>query len=183
MSAISDTTKGMPDITMNITISADGHIVSLDGKQVPAGNPFLVSSAGGGFFITAVLPQTAVKPGDTWTKDYGETNPGGSGGIQITSHSRYLRDESLNGVKVAVVETASNASIDLGTGGSGGLSMKGTGTSDVTSWIDPHSHRVLKSHSTQSNDGTFDFGSSTNLGGLSGPISIKGTGTIDLTPA
>ena len=39
--AILDTTKGMPDITMNITIAADGHVVSLDGKQVATGNPFL----------------------------------------------------------------------------------------------------------------------------------------------
>jgi len=181
--AILDTTKGMPDITMNITIAADGHVVSLDGKQVATGNPFLASGAGGGFFITAVLPSGAVKPGDTWTKDYTEATPGGTGGISITTHSKYLRDESLNGVRAAVLETTSNATIDLGTGGSGGLSSKGTGTSDVTSWIDPNSHRVLKSHAKQSNDGTFDFGSSINLGGLSGPISIKGTGTVDLTPA
>jgi hypothetical protein len=183
---ISSTTSGMPDITTEITVAADGSIVSLDGKQVPAGNPFLASSgAGGSFFITAVLPSSAVRPGATWSKDYTQTNAGG-GSIQVKTHSKYLRDETLNGVKAAVVETTSNASVDISldtTGGTRGLSMKGTMTSDVTTWVDPNGHRVLKSHSTESHDGTLDLGSTTELGGVTGPMTIKGTGTTDLTPA
>jgi hypothetical protein len=38
--------------------------------------------------------------------------------------------------------------------------MKGTVTSDVTTWVDPSGHRILKSHMTQSNTGTLDLGSS-----------------------
>jgi len=56
---ISNTTTGMPDITTAMTVASDGRILSLDGKQVPSGNPFLAASgAGGGYFITAVLPPT-----------------------------------------------------------------------------------------------------------------------------
>jgi hypothetical protein len=181
---ISNTTTGMPDLSTEITVAADGRILSLDGKQVPAGNPFLAASGvGASYFVTAVLPTGAVKPGDTWSKDYTQANPGGGGAIKVTTHSKYLRDESLNGVRAAVVETMSDASIDISTGGSGGLSMKATETSDVTTWIDPNSHRVLKSHSNESDDGTIDFGSGTDLGGMSDPMTNKGTGTTDLTPA
>lgn len=180
---ISNTTSGMPDITTRTRVAADGRILSLDGKQVPAGNPFLVASGvGASFFVTAILPGGAVKPGDTWSKDYTQANPGG-GAVKVIAHSKYLRDESLNGVRAAVVETTSDASIDISTGGSSGLSIKGTETSDVTSWIDPNSHRVLKSHSTESDDGTIDLGSGASLGAMSGPMTNKGTGTTDLTPA
>ena len=61
--------------------------------------------------------------------------------------------------------------------------MKGTITSDVTTWLDPSAHRVLKSHSTQSNEGTLDLGSRTGMGAMTGPMTIKGIGTTDLTPA
>jgi hypothetical protein len=47
------------------------------------------------------------------------------------------------------------------------MSIKGTVTSDVTTWIDPSGHRVLKTHSTESNDGTMtiNLSSSTALPG------------------
>ena len=60
------------------------------------------------------------------------------------------------------------------------MSIKGTVTTDVTTWIDPSSHRVLKTHSTESNDGTLtiNLSSSSALPGLTGPVTIKGTGTL-----
>jgi len=69
--------------------------------------------------------------------------------------------------------------------GLGGLSIKGTVTSDVTTWIDPSTHRLLKTHSTETNNSTLnvDASASSGLPGLTGPITIKGTGTTDLTPA
>lgn len=190
---VTNTTTGFPDTTVNVKIAADGHIVGMDGNPYAATNPFLAfSGAGGGFFITAVLPSNAVKPGDTWTKDYDQANTGGTGSIHVTSKSTYLRDESLEDVKSAVVETTSNGTIDmsLGTAGSTtaagfGLSIKGTMTSDVTTWIDPAAHRVLKTHSTTTNDGTMTLNlpSGGAMPGMSGPMTIKGTSTTDLTPA
>jgi hypothetical protein len=191
---VTNTTSGMPAMTTDVKVAADGRIVSMDGNQLAAGNPFLAfSGMGGGFFVTAVLPSNTVKPGDTWSKDYDQANPGGTGSIHVTSKSKYLRDESVNGVNAAVVETTSSGSIDMNisappaagatTGGFGGMSIKGTVTTDVTTWIDPNGRRVLKTHSTESNDGTMtiNLSSSSALPGLTGPATIKGTATTDLT--
>lgn len=191
---VTNTTTGIPASTMAIKVAADGRVLSLNGNQIAGGNPFLAfSGVGGGFFVTAVLPSNAVRPGDTWSKVYDQANPGGTGSIHLITHSKYLRDESVNGVNAAVVETTSNSSIDISLGTSGaaatsggfGGSIKGTMTSDVTTWIDPNGHRALKTHSTETNDGTMSLDVSSAGAGpaLTGPITIKGTGTTDLTPA
>ncbi|MHB8613985.1 MAG: hypothetical protein ACYDAL_16410 [Candidatus Dormibacteraceae bacterium] len=192
-SGVTNATTGTPAFSTAIKVAGDGRIVSVDGSQVAAGNPFLAfSDVGGGFFVTAVLPITAVKPGDTWSKDYSQANPSGSGAIQVKSQSKYVRNEQVGGINAAVIETTSTASIDINLGAPpagaatatfAGISMKGTTTSDVTTWLDPSGHRVLKTRSTQSNEGTLDLGSSTGLSGMTGPMTIKGTGTTDLTPA
>ena len=73
-------------------------------------------------------------------------------------------------------------------GGAGGLqsiTMKGTTTTDVTSYIDAGAHRVVKTHSS----GTIDASMTMNMpvGAanpmLAGPITFKGTQTLDMTPA
>jgi hypothetical protein len=167
----------------------------MDGHQFAGANPFLIfSGLSGGFFVSAVLPANAVKPGDTWSKNYDQANPGGTGTVHLTSQSKYLRNESIQGVTAAVVETTSTGSMDMSLGapaaGSsssafGGMSIKGTVTSDVTTWIDPSTHRMLKTHSTETNSGTVNLDASPSSGmpGLTGPITIKGSGTTDLTPA
>ncbi len=191
---VSNTTTGIPDMTVDLKVGADGRILSLNGNQFAAGNPFLAfSGMGGGLFVISVLPSNAVKPGDTWSKDYDQANPGGNGSVHLTTHSTYLRNETLNGVNAAVVETTSSGSIDITLGPAGGAapsgafggSIKGTMTSDVTTWLDPGGHRILKTHSAETNDGTMTFSgpSTTAIPGMSGPITIKGTGTTDLTPA
>jgi hypothetical protein len=192
---VTTTTPVLPDTTMDVTLAADGRILSLNGNQLAGSNPFLAfSGMGGGFFVTAVLPSNPVKPGDTWSKDYDQANPGGStGAIHVTSHSKYLRNESLNGVNAAVVETTSsgavNMTLDIPASGAapaatGGFKIAGTVISDVITWVDPSGHRVLKTHATETNDGTLNLGSlSTAMPGLTGQITIKGTGTTDLNPA
>lgn len=192
---VTSTTTGIPDTTLDVTVAADGRVLSMDGHQFASADPFLVfSGLGGGFFVSAVLPSSAVRPGDTWSKSYDQANPGGTGTVHVTSHSKYLRNESIQGVNAAVVETTSNGSMDMTLGapatgavasGLGGLSIKGAVTSDVTTWIDPSTHRLLKTHSTETNNGTLnvDASASSGLPGLTGPITIKGTGTTDLTPA
>src|SRR5207248_2255419 len=111
----------------------------------------------------AVLPDKAVKVGDTWSKTYDQKDPIGSGTVHIVSDSKYLRDESFNGVTAAVVETKSTSTLDLsgptqGTPGAmSGVSVKGTFTTDVMTWIDPNGHRVLKSHSTAQDDLTINL--------------------------
>jgi hypothetical protein len=192
---VTNTTTGIPQTTLDISVAADGRVLSMDGHQFAGANPFLIfSGLSGGSFVSAVLPANAVKPGDTWSKNYDQANPGGTGIVHLTSQSKYLRNESIQGVTAAVVETTSNGSMDMGLGapatgasssGFGGMSIKGTVTSDVTTWIDPSTHRLLKTHSTETNSGTVNLGASPSSGmpGLTGPITIKGTGTTDLTPA
>jgi hypothetical protein len=171
-------------------------------------NPFMAFSAlGGSLFISAILPDHAVKTGDTWTKSYDQTNPGpATGTIHITGTSKYLRDETLNGIKAAVVETKSAGAIDLALdvsklaagsataqlpiGGLAGMTLKGTLATDVTTWIDPSGHRVMKTHSTSTDDGMLNIVMSPSasaaapaMPGLTGPISVKGDATTDLLPA
>jgi len=201
MGGVSNTTTGVPAQTINVQVGADGRLVSVEGNQLPGGTPMQAfSGLGGGFFITAVLPAKPVKPGDTWTKDYDQANPNGTGGTHVTSKSFYLRDESLNGVNAAVVETKSTMTIDMTIDesspssemGMSGLTMKGTVTTDVTTWVDPDGHRVMKTHSTAADDATIDLKlppptrlspPATAGPGFSGPMSAKGEATTDLTPA
>ena len=199
MGGVSNTTTGVPAQTINVQVGADGRLVSVEGNQLPGGTPMQAfSGLGGGFFITAVLPAKPVKPGDTWTKDYDQANPNGTGGTHVTSKSFYLRDESLNGVNAAVVETKSTMTIDMTIDesspssemGMSGLTMKGTVTTDVTTWVDPDGHRVMKTHSTAADDATIDLKlpptrlspPATAGPGFSGPMSAKGEATTDLTP-
>jgi hypothetical protein len=190
---ITNTTTGIPMNSIDVKIAADGTIADIGGNPVAASNPFAAfSGIGGGFFVTAVLPSKAVKPGDKWSKTYDQANPYGSGGVHVTTDSTYLRDESFNGVTAAVVETKSSGTIDFSGPSSttknmmSGLSMKGSFTSDVTTWIDPSGHRIMKSHSTSTDDATIELpsASSDQTGPMmTGPITAKGEATTDLTPA
>lgn len=196
-----NTTTGttMPAITM--TVAPDGRILSVNGSSF-GGNPFTLFT-GGGAFISAVLPDKQVKPNDTWSKDFDQANTIGAGTIHVTSKSTYLRDESLKGINAAVVETKTTGSIDLTidmskamsgapassapgipTGMFQSLSMKGTVTTTVTSWVDPSGHRVLKSHKVGTTNATMTFtGGVSAMPGLTGPITIKGDEMTDLSPA
>lgn len=193
---VTNTTTGIPDTTMDVSVAADGSVLSVDEHHFAGPDPFMAfTGLGGSYFVSAVLPTNAVKPGDTWSKDYDQADPSGTGTIHVTSKSKYVRDESINGVNAAVVETTSTSSIDLNVAapvpGSaaasalGGMSIKATVTADVTTWVDPNGHRVLKTHSAESNDGTItnNLSSTKPLPGLTGTVTYKGTGTTDLTPA
>lgn len=214
---ITNTTTGLPGQTVQMTIAPDGRILSVDGQALGGGGlPLLGGSSGS--FISAILPGGAVKPGDTWTKSYDVANPAGTGTVHITADSKYLRDETIKSVNAAVVETRSTATfdltIDLGkmlSGASGGLgdvtgmtggpappasdsgpqsiTITGTATSDTTTWIDPGSHRVVKTHETGSTDTTVTIPMPAGAAATSptpkpiGPITLSGSETLDLTPA
>jgi hypothetical protein len=195
-------TPGMTMPTISMTVAADGRILSVNGNSF-GGNPF-TQFTGGGAFISAVLPDKAVKPKDTWSKDFDQANPMGTGSTHVTSTSTYLRDETLKGIKAAVVETKTNGTVDITIDVSKALagapdssmagipagllqsvSVKGTITSTVTSWIDPSGHRIMKSQKAGTINAkmTFTGMSGQAMPGLMGPITIKGDETTDLSPA
>jgi len=191
---VTNTTTGLPANSVEVKIRPDGTLVSVNGNDLMAGSPIAaLAGVGGGYFIAAVLPDKAVKVGDTWSKTYDQKDPIGSGTVHIVSDSKYLRDESFNGVTAAVVETKSTSTLDLsgptqGTPGAmSGVSVKGTFTTDVMTWIDPNGHRVLKSHSTAQDDLTINLPTtSTNKSSspvMQGPLTAKGETTSDLAPA
>jgi hypothetical protein len=198
--SVTNTTTGTPMPTITMKVAADGRIVSVNGNSF-GGSP--LNGTGGGAFISAVLPDHAVKPGDTWTKDFDQANPLGTGTTHVTSKSKYLRDESLKSINAAVVETTTTGTFDITIdmskaaaaapsstptippGMFKSLSLKGSMTSDVTSWIDPSGHRIMKSHKTGTTNATMTFagGSGATMPGLTGPFTVKSDETTDLSPA
>ncbi|HUZ86784.1 MAG TPA: hypothetical protein VNF26_07505 [Candidatus Baltobacterales bacterium] len=201
---ITNTMTGIPDSTVDARVAADGRLISSQDNQFGSGSPFLAFTGLSGGFVSAVLPADAAKPGDTWSKTYDQAIPEGSGGINIVSKSTYLRDESVSGVTAAVVETNSTGTMDVALGSLSsagarpspsplpgvatipeqGMTIKATITSDVTTWIDPGAHRILKSHSTETENGimTIDFPGVT-LPGMNGPMTMSGVYTTDMNPA
>jgi hypothetical protein len=202
---VTNTTTATNPTTIEMKVASDGHIVSVNGSVMgPNSLPGLSGTQGG--IVSAILPDNAVKPGDTWTKNYDQTNPKGTtGALHVTTNNKYLRDEQTGGVSAAVIESKINANLDLtldlsalagqgssplipATGSGGGLqsiAVKGSTATDVTSWIDSGAHRIIKSHSTGNIDATLtlNMAPGSPSTGLSGPITIKGTQTLDMNPA
>ena len=195
---IDQTQSSVP--TVDLEIGPDGRVLSVNGLDVS--RQMMFGFGGASSFVVAVLPDNAVKPGDTWSKSFDQPSPYGSGAIHVTANSRYLRNETFHGVQAAVVETATSADIDLSMtptqqgAGSGfpGTIIKGTTTSDVTSWIDPSAHRLLRTLMKGSDDITMSTsvqpapaaspnGSPTISPGFTGLFTMKGSETVDLEPA
>lgn len=160
--------------TMDLSVATDGRVLTEN----------LNGNGTGGSINWGVLPGSAVKPGATWSADYDMTVAGSVGTNHFTTVSRYLRNESFQGANAAVVETTmTNASDIVGTATPGGTtaSAKGTSRAIITTWIDLHAHRVLKSHSTA----TFDQTATFDAPSMPPPtvVSIKGDETSDMLPA
>ncbi len=218
-SGVADITVNLTDMSMKTTVmgqstttttavpaehmkvGSDGRVLSFNGLSFSGGSPFGAAGAGGPG--SAVLPDSAVKPGDTWTKDYEQDNPLGTGTVHVTTTSRYLRDETITGTQAAVVQTNIKTPMDMTidfskfgqmTGGTAspipiagiqGIAIQGSQVADVTTWLDNKAHRMLKTTMSNKIDATFSFVMSpgTTFPGPVGPYSIKGTQTMSLTPA
>lgn len=145
---------------IQMKVAPNGEVLSVNGVSLTGGSPF--TSIGSNGTESAVLPDNAVKAGDTWTKSYQRPNPIGSGTVNVTAKSKYLRDEKVNGVQSAVVDTKStvplNMTIDLSKVGQAlgsstntltqlgitGMTLQGTEDVDTTSWIDAKGHTIEK---------------------------------------
>lgn len=162
----------------DVRIAADGRVLGLSGSSTWPGD-FPFGAALGGNMFSAVLPHHAVKPGDTWSSDYDETLPFNFKPFHLATRSKYLHDEAFQGVNAAVVETTTNVSADFMLDSS--HRTRGTASSDVTTWIDPKNHRILKSHLSAKMDATLTYenavGTVNNLTTV-----LKATETADLLP-
>lgn len=197
-----NTTTTTNPTSVEMKVASDGRIISVNGNAVGGASavPGVYGSQGG--LISAILPDKPVKVGDTWTKDFDENAPTGSGSVHATSTNKYTKDEKVGSVNAAVVQSNVNTTIHLSidassaggsslvpAGGSSGLQgfkMDGTVASTVTSWVDTSAKRIVKTHQADNIDATLNFtaaaGSQPNPL-LSGPLTIKGTQTLDMTPA
>lgn len=195
---VTNTTTGIPTSTVDVKVKPDGTMVSADGTDLTGGGGPLTafSGIGGGFFVTAVLPDHAVKVGDKWSKTYDQAFTSAGGKMHVVSDSTYLRDETVNNVSAAVVETKSTGTIDFSesplTSGAAAPSFTLTGnfTTDVTTWIDPNGHRVVKSHALAHDAVTINVPTMSgpgpvepNMPAMSGPLTATGDSTTDLNPA
>src|SRR5260370_6288545 len=168
-------------IGTHFLLAPDGRALSTyDGASLPD-DPVMFGVAADSRFVSAVLSDSAVKPGDTWTKNYDVPSASGAGSIKVVAKSNYVRNETLGGVQVAVVETVSTANVDIGIKGSSGI--LGTARSDVTSWIDPSGHRIVKTTVTSSSELSMAASPLGSLVPVAGPFTHKGTHTLDLHPA
>jgi len=161
-----------------VVVGSDGRLHLINGLDV--GAEVLNGIYGGAVFISALLPSKSVAPGDKWSTQFSEPSiNGGTGAVQVTTHSTYLRDEVVQGTETAVVETATTEAINLGYGPSGStkvppVTIRGYRSMDVTTWIDPGNHRIVKSQIKSS-----EAIAVTQSGSAS--YSYKDVGAVDLT--
>jgi hypothetical protein len=187
----STTTQAGAIPPQQLKVTPDGRILSINGESISSASPFGVLA--GSYLVYAVLPDTAVKPGDQWSKSYDQAQPGGSSNVHVTSNSTYLRDESFQGVSAAVIETKSTADFTMNLfppqspppntpngnragptpGGFG--AMQGSVASDTTSWIDPGARRVLKS--------SMKATLKASITEFENQVTVTGTQSVDLEPA
>jgi hypothetical protein len=118
--------------------------------------------------ISPLLPDDPVKPGDTWKKDYTQAFPFGAGRIHLSSDNTYLRNETIGGVKTAVIQSTESFPFDftldfrellrasgsstrsLGLPGGADLKLMYTGKAAVSStdWLDIRAGQVVRGEAT-----------------------------------
>jgi hypothetical protein len=201
MGGTDDSRVAMPE-TINLKISSDGHVVSVNGKALTSGELPDFTGMGNGL-ISAVLPSGDVRVGDTWSKTYDSKPPKGTGMIHVKTDNKYVRDEKVGAADTAVVESKITSAIDITLDLSSlgvpmmnqratatspmvqNVAMKGTLTSTVTSWIDTAGHRIVKTHSTGNTDATLNLSttSPSSSTAFNGPITFKGAQAVEIDPA
>jgi hypothetical protein len=209
--AVKTTVNGTTNTTttsgtsIEMKVAKDGRIVSVNGSALGSSGSLPGMTGAEGGLVSAILPDKPVKPNDTWTKNYDQTNPVNStGSFHVRTDNKYLKDDKVGSLNTAEVESKINADLDLtfdissltGQGGTSvfpssgtsmglkGMSMKGTTTSDVKTWIDASARRIVKSSSSGTVDATLilTLTPGTTTPGLTGPITFKGTQTLDMNP-
>jgi hypothetical protein len=153
--------------TQPIDVAPQTLLLTRDGRLLSANAGTLFADApggrllGGGGELSAILPGTATKPGQSWTRHVSFTMLGSS--LKYTLRSTYLRDERLGAEHAAVVRTDGTVPVDvsvrlsqfatlLGFGGrvppAALLHEQGNMRVHTVSWIDLGARRLLKTNGT-----------------------------------
>jgi hypothetical protein len=132
---------GRPTLRARFQLRSDGNVVA--GRSfnpgVPAGtyDPLVAG-------LSPDLPPHPVKLGDSWGDGYQFQDQGVE--VQVTTSSRFLRVEELDGVMVVVVQ--GTRTLDLSTARQRKRDVTGTITVNQTAWIDPVLGKVLRMSAT-----------------------------------
>lgn len=165
-----------------------------------AGRAFDVVPATGR--ITPILPPGPVSPGDTWSDSFEHKLPSGGGTLEVSGTGEYVRDDEIDGTRVAVVRTTISVpmdfSIDLGEliGASGAgklvpgkrfdalqgvfadmeLTYRGSAGGTTTSWVGLEDQRILRSESVYDVDvtgGTGPAGAAATTSTIRGDLTMS----------
>jgi hypothetical protein len=187
-----------------IVIAPDGRIVSIDGIPLGAfGGLGEMPGAGvpGMGQLTPILPDegTAVAPGDTWEKNYSQEMPFGEGAIEISTTSRYDRNEDVDGREAAVIVTEMTIPFELafdlgdvaafaeelgvtgptglGAMGDAAISYSGRAAITQTSFVDLDAEELLRVEGSGDVDLEMAF---SRIAGSDGTMTVTGTFTQTL---
>ncbi|HEX6332143.1 MAG TPA: hypothetical protein VF129_12800 [Actinomycetota bacterium] len=190
----------MPPV--EIVVAPDGRVVSAGGLALGGAGQTQGFGFPGMSQLTPILPEDgrAVAPGDTWTQEYSQEFPYGEGSIEYVAHSRYDRNESVDGREAAVIVTEMTVPLDftldfgdlveamgedLGAVGATGvegfsdatITYGGGGAFTQTSFVDLEAKELLRMESAGDFDLSMEF---RGVPGFEGEMSFDGTFTQDL---
>jgi hypothetical protein len=147
--------------SFTMKVGADGRVLSSGGVfgDALAGTDTSAGGLPGTNQLTPLLPGHDVSPGDTWAKTFKQELPFEMGTLRYKTQSRYVRNEQMDGVEAAVIETKMSIplhmKLDLATAleGSPGalpagshpvISYRGKSNMVDTGWFDPGQRLMLK---------------------------------------
>ena len=188
----SQTVPSPPAVTIHV--SRDGRVASASGLTIVSGSERF-PGLDGTDQISALLPDHAVKPGDTWSKSLTRTVLGST--VSFRASGAYLRDERVGTVNAAVIQTKQTVPLRFALTGRDLASLlpglRGVVPADArvaysgqvagvsTTWVDPAGKKVLKTQGT----GTFWIDIAIrgvpSTAGL-GSLRMSGTESVTLRP-
>jgi hypothetical protein len=156
-------------------IAKDGSILSGSGLgAIAGGGSPATSNVPGTDQLGPLLPGHDVHPGDRWSKTYDSDMPYGMGHVHYKTHSTFVRNEDVDGVSAAVIETKMSVPLHMkidmeqmlqALGGDNGLpagshpvvTYRGHVSGTTTGWFDPNSRQMLKTSADASFNLTMVF--------------------------
>jgi hypothetical protein len=173
--------------------------IAKDGTYVSVSKVGLVSDETTGMTLpgmdrfTPFLPRHAVEPGDSWITDVDVPVPFGDGSLGFRSKSVFLREETVDGRRAAVISGELKVSIDwavdliemarasgepvpdLPPGSDPRMKLSGQMQGTELSWYDPSASEALKSTTLATVDMTAEVDGIPQSGGIPQRVTLSGS--------